>query len=184
MGLYQTQKKTLKDKTEVSIRNAEESDKHSLIHFMKEIFETSEFLATKPEEFNLTIDQESSFITECKNLPQNLLLLSFFKNELVGLVDLAGGSKERRKHSGELDIFIKKDFRGKGLGKILLQETLHWAKTQSPLKRIGLSVFSTHEVGLSLYKKMGFFEEGKKLKSVFTDKQGYIDEILMVYFLE
>jgi len=40
-------------------------------------------------------------------------------------------------------------------------------------------VFSTNKRAIALYKKMGFIEEGRKIKEFKMDNNEYVDDVLM-----
>jgi len=53
------------------------------------------------------------------------------------------------------DIFVKKDARRKGFGKLLMNEFTKWSKSKKATK-IRLSVRVNNKKAISLYKKIGF----------------------------
>jgi len=58
-------------------------------------------------------------------------------------------------------IFIKKKWRGYGIGKLLVQAMLDWAQENKLIRKISLFVFSTNKNAIRLYKKLGFRQEGR-----------------------
>jgi ribosomal protein S18 acetylase RimI-like enzyme len=44
---------------------------------------------------------------------------------------------------------------------------------------VSLGVFSTNQRAISLYKKMGFVEEGRKIKEFKMSEREYVDDIIM-----
>lgn len=68
----------------------------------------------------------------------------------------------------DISIYIKRDYRGKGLGKLLLGELIRVAK-QEGFHKLVLSTFKFNEAGQRLYKSMGFREVGT------YEKQGLLD---------
>ncbi len=55
------------------------------------------------------------------------------------------------------DLFVKKEFRGKGISSKLVEEALKWFKEKG-LKHISLQTYCSNDKARSIYKKMGFFE--------------------------
>ena len=76
-------------------------------------------------------------------------------------------------------MMIDSTFRGKGIGKALLQELLNWAEQNRYIEKVSLGVFSTNINAISLYKKMGFIEEGRKIGEAKLNDNEYIDDVLM-----
>lgn len=69
---------------------------------------------------------------------------------------------------GDISIYIGREYRGKGLGKILLQALLKIAKEQEFHKLI-LSTFDFNKVGHKLYKSLGFREVGTYMEQGILD---------------
>ena len=91
-------------------------------------------------------------------LPNHLLV--FCKNKLIGASDIHMMDKTE-KHIGVLGISIAKNFRGEGVGKILMNLVEEEAKKKLPdLKMITLGVYSPNTVARDMYKKIGFVEYG------------------------
>jgi L-amino acid N-acyltransferase YncA len=68
----------------------------------------------------------------------------------------------------DLSIYIDRNMRGKGLGKILLGSLIETAKVQG-FHKLVLSTFKFNEAGQRLYKSLGFREVGT------YEKQGLLD---------
>jgi ribosomal protein S18 acetylase RimI-like enzyme len=79
-------------------------------------------------------------------------------------------------HGYIYDIFVKKEFRGKGIGKTLLNKAQSYCK-QVGFSRILLMVSVENDVAAGLYKKMGFKTEsmymGKDLRAHARPGRGY-----------
>ncbi len=93
----------------------------------------------------------------------------------VGLVDIRKGGLGRR-HMGEIGIFIRKDYRGMGVGKALMEDVLKLAKGW--VKIAVLSVFEENKAAYNLYKKLGFEEYGR-LEDAIELRNKKITEIWM-----
>ena len=61
------------------------------------------------------------------------------------------------------DAFVLAKYRGKGVGEQLFGEFIKWFKANK-IKNIELSVDSRNKIGLSAWKKYGFFEYQKKMR--------------------
>lgn len=68
----------------------------------------------------------------------------------------------------DISIYIERTMRGRGLGKILLDELIKTAKRVG-FHKLVLSMFKFNEGGFKLYKSMGFREVGT------YEKQGLLD---------
>lgn len=83
-------------------------------------------------------------------------------------------------HIGVVGITVRKDYRGKGIGKALLEGVIENCRRNYDILTLG--VFSINQNAISLYRKVGFVENGKLPYAV---KRGdrYYDEIHMYYKL-
>jgi len=80
-------------------------------------------------------------------------------------------------HVGELGILVHRDFRGRGAGARLLQETLDACRGRFDLVR--LSVFTINTRAIALYRRFGFETVGR-LPAAVKREGRYYDEDLMV----
>lgn len=92
---------------------------------------------------------------------------------VVGWCDITPNPKDYFKHVGTLGMGIIKEYRGRGLGRELLEVTLDYAKKRD-LEKVELEVYESNKRAISLYKKLGFLVEGikrnsKKVNGVYED---------------
>jgi ribosomal protein S18 acetylase RimI-like enzyme len=83
---------------------------------------------------------------------------------VVGWCDIVRGRGDHESHSGELGMGVMGPWRGTGIGRQLLVETVASADAEEIL-RIELSVHSDNLRAISLYRRFGFVEEGRKRKA-------------------
>ena len=71
------------------------------------------------------------------------------------------------------NIVIKKDFRGNGFSKILLQYIIDFCKNNGTIKLLTLEVHEDNLIAQKLYSNFGFKIVGKR-KNYYEDKTGII----------
>lgn len=81
----------------------------------------------------------------------------------------------------DISIYIERERRGKGLGKILLNALIEVAKDQG-FHKLVLSTFKFNEAGQKLYKSVGFREVGTYMKHGKLDDQ-WVDVTIMELLL-
>lgn len=86
------------------------------------------------------------------------------------------------KHRGELGISVIKAEWGQGIGSMLLQSVIDFAKNTAHADIISLEVRSDNTRAISLYKKYGFEKIGQ-FKGFFKIDGEYIDFDLMNLYL-
>ena len=119
-----------------------------------------------------------NFVVE-QNYAQYLLVVN---DEVKGWCDIIPKSIPEFSHVGVLGMGLLPEFRGKGFGKILMDNTLQHAKNNNKIEKIELNVFESNKAAINLYRKIGFIEEGKRIKSRKIDGI-YDNEILMGKFI-
>lgn len=66
---------------------------------------------------------------------------------------------------GELGMMVAAESRGRGVGTALMVAAIAWAREQG-LHKLSLGVFASNEPALALYRKLGFVEEGRRVKHI------------------
>lgn len=99
------------------------------------------------------------------------------EGRLVGWCDVIPMSLPIFAHAGVLGIGIVDGFRGRGIGRALMETVIDAAWTFG-LTRIELSVRTHNANAISLYRTLGFVEEGRKVHAIRVDGR-YEDSMLM-----
>ena len=85
--------------------------------------------------------------------------LAWDDNRVVGHVDLKGGGIKSVLHRCELGIGIERAFRGRGLGRQLMQAAIDFAADSAELDWVDLRVFAHNTNARALYRSLGFVEQ-------------------------
>jgi len=91
------------------------------------------------------------------------ILVADIGNAVVGYVVVSYREEEAK----IMSLAVKKEFRGRGIGKMLLKEVIKNARGKG-VKRLTLEVRVSNRVAQELYKKMGF-EIAGILESYYSD---------------
>ena len=97
------------------------------------------------------------------------------QGEIVGWCDVTPSQREGFRHSGVLGMGLQPAFRGRGLGRRLVCETIDCAH-EAGLTRIELEVLASNEGAIALYERVGFVHEGRKRAARLLD--GRSEDIL------
>ena len=98
--------------------------------------------------------------------------------KLLGWCDaLPGEASAGTAHVARLGMGVHKDHRGQGLGRALMEATIRKVRS-SGLEKIELSVYSSNAAAIALYLKLGFAEEGRKIRGRFVD--GVYDDVVLM----
>lgn len=123
------------------------------------------------------IDVTREFVRNAES--ENFAQFFVVENEnVIGWCDIISNNHEGYVHVGNLGIGILMQYRKKGIGSKLLEKTLAYAKDENHIEKVELEVFETNEAAISLYKKFGFIEEGRKTKA--RKLAGKYEDILLM----
>lgn len=172
------------DGCKVRIREGNLQDAEELLKIQKAVVEEGDFLITSQEEFaNKTIEQQMKWMKQILENDRETIFVAENNDTVVGWLVFQSPDRQRLAHTGSFGMMIHRDFRGKGIGKMLICELLAWAKAHPLLEKVSLGVFSTNHHAIALYKHMGFVEEGRKVKEIKLSEYEYADDILMYKFV-
>ncbi|GGF13998.1 acetyltransferase [Aliidongia dinghuensis] len=91
--------------------------------------------------------------------PNRHRLAAILDGKVVGLLSLNQG-EGRRRHVGEIGLFVHDSFHGRGIGRKLLEAAVDLGENWLGLTRIELTVFVDNAAAIKLYESCGFEREG------------------------
>ncbi|EME8252349.1 GNAT family N-acetyltransferase [Enterococcus faecium] len=168
----------------IILREAVPDDAKDILSMMEQVNSETEFLALDEAELLLppeTLSEELSYMYESNN---NLLLLAINEGTIVGTASVKADSQFRLSHVGEVGISILQEYWGMGLGTLMLEEIINWAKEMGVLFRLELDVQVRNERAVHLYQKMGFQIEEVMPRGARTDLGEFLDVYKMSYLIE
>jgi len=182
----QTQAKTYKLKTgeSLTVRSAEPGDVRQLLRHARKVLAEHSYFVNTLEEFERNIDKERRQIRQRTAHPDRIILLAELDGSVVGALSFENGSRKRLAHRGVLHMSVLPEFRNKGVGTALLESLIEWAEKNPAIEKLALSVFADNEPAIHLYKKMGFVEEGRRVREIKMAEGRYLDDVLMCRFIE
>lgn len=107
----------------------------------------------------------------------NPLYVALDGERVIGWCEIRREMLPGREHSATLGIGVRAAYRGKGLGRRLIDAAISDAWRQG-ISRIELWVRSPNAVAIHLYQKVGFVLEGRRRDAVRLDGRSE-DELLM-----
>lgn len=166
-------------KESVLIRTAKAEDALRILQIQNEVVLEGAFLITVAEEFTKTVVQQKEWIEGILATDRATILVAETTSGVVGWIVCLSPDRRRLTHTASLGMMIEKEYRNMGIGKQLMEAMVKWAKLNPALEKLALGVFSTNERAIALYKKVGFVEEGRKIREFKISENEYIDDVLM-----
>jgi RimJ/RimL family protein N-acetyltransferase len=108
---------------------------------------------------------------------RNPQMVALAGGEVVGWCDVRREHFPAHAHCGTLGMGILPEFRGKGLGRRLMQATLKAAHVEG-FVRVELTAHADNLRAIALYEKLGFLHEGVTRDSVCIDGR-FVDSVVM-----
>lgn len=164
----------------IVIRTAQETDAENLIALKMSYIKDTTTIPLYDFEYTNTFEQEAEWMKKYAYQDNSLLLLAEHNGVLIGNIDLTGNQRKKLYHTGMIGMGIRPEWQNKGIGSLLLENTLKWAEN-SPLEIVWLEVYSTNPAGIKLYEKCGFKSCGI-IENFFKEEQP-ADKITMVKYL-
>ena len=161
------------------IREAEISDASEVIALLDQIGQESSFTSLDENGISMAESEMQIFIDKQAQSENQITLLAFLNDELAGIINITADQRPRVRHIGDIFLGIKKAFWGFGLGSILMEEAIEWAKTSGVIRRLQLTVQKRNLVAIHLYEKMGFITEGLQERGACIERGEFLDVYLM-----
>src|SRR5262245_14606766 len=122
------------------------------------------------------LEQTRTFVA--RNIDDNMpAFFALDGDRVVGWADIRREERPAHHHRGVLGMGVHRDYRGRGIGRALLEAALAKAK-EIGLLRVDLTVYAGNTAAIALYRKCGFVEEGRIVKGRFLD--GRFDDVIQM----
>ncbi len=135
--------------------------------------------------FRISPEDEKDAPFPTGDAPDSFTLGAFEDGRLAGVVSFQREGRDRRKlrHKGLLfRMYVDPQWRGKGVGRALIETLLERAATLGDVEQINLTVVSNNPIAKKLYEKFGFVSFAVE-KNALKWKGHYYTEEQMVLFL-
>ncbi|HCP31854.1 TPA: N-acetyltransferase [Candidatus Acetothermia bacterium] len=159
----------LKNGRVLLIREAAVEDARAVLDYVEGISGESDFLSFGPGEFELTEPEEENFLRKYRDSDNQLYILGLIDNTIVAALSFSAGRRPRVRHSGEFSMSVRKQYWGLGIGSLMLDRLIDWARATRIVKKINLRVRTDNQRAIVLYKRKGFVIEGTIRREVFLD---------------
>ena len=143
-----------------------------------------ESLKNDPDNYGSTYEEESKsarlvfekYVAE--QTPGNRMFGAFFDGELIAISGYFGDDRQRVLHRAKVtQVYVKPDYRGKGVAKKLLQYLIEDAFSIPTIESLQLEVVASNATAFGLYESLGFKSYGflenyfKKLDGTYLNQQ-------------
>lgn len=163
------------------IREAEPIDARAILGLLRHVGRDTNYLTFGPEGSPYDVNQERQLIRKFQESPTSIFLIIEVDDQIVGVANLITLDQVKEQHVAEVGICIIQEYWGYGIGKILVEELIYFAR-QVDLKVLTLEVVTENTRAIRLYEKFGFKQCGR-LSMRIKNKLKYYDTFVMELIL-
>ena len=145
---------------EFEIRPVGPADAEQMLAYLKRIGGESDNLTFGPEGIPFTVEKERAFLQARAEDPRSVMLGVWHGGELIADGSVTALSR-RMSHRGELGIAVAKKYWNRGVGSMLMEQLIRFAK-EAGLEWLDLDVRSDNAAAIHLYEKFGFRRVGTR----------------------
>ena len=128
-----------------------------------------------------SVSEERRYLKNVQRHPDAAVFVAEDDGIVVGRLSLSRDPHPASRHVADLGLMVAADRRRQGIGRMLLDQAVAWARL-SGIRKIELHVFPWNEPALRLYESYGFEREGYR-KGHYERDGEYVDAILMACVL-
>jgi RimJ/RimL family protein N-acetyltransferase len=171
--------KFLKDNTIVDIMEASVEDAEELLELYELVKNETSFLIMDDSDADFNLEKEIEYLKKCNESVTSKVFVAKIDGRIVGDCWLTGHMSDKTKHNVCLGVAVLKEYWHKGLGRLLIEHTINYARITTEIKNIYLEVRKDNEFAIKLYESLGFIKTGDMPDKIFIDGK-YIDEQIFV----
>ena len=155
----------------ILIDTATDADAADLLQIYRGILDEGRWFITYPDEFKGTEETQAKLIRDRNAETNGRILVARYHGHLVGSISIKGGSMERTRHVGMIEVYVDQATRGAGVGRALMEAGIVWAESNPILRKLALNVFEDNHRAVEMYRLLGFVVEGR-LVGEFMEEDG------------
>lgn len=163
----------------ITIRQAGPSDAEALLAYTKKLLsEEGHNAPFSPGEFQRDLAEQEAILDKILQEDNSVQFLAMHNQTIVGELSCRGFDRQPLQHGTVLSMSVDFGYRSIGVGSLLMNRAVQWAKENPLIKRVELYTFATNSIAQALYHKFGFIEEGRRREFVRFGDQ-YVDDLVM-----
>jgi RimJ/RimL family protein N-acetyltransferase len=162
----------------IRVRRAEQGDAAALVDLARAVGneEGRWILATEGWR---SVSEERRYLKTVQRHPDAAVFVADDEGSIVGRLSLSRDPHPASRHVADLGLMVAESHRRQGIGTLLLEEAVRWARSVG-IRKLELHVFPWNAPALQLYESFGFEREGYR-KGHYAREDEFVDAVLMAY---
>lgn len=123
------------------------------------------------------VSEERKYLKAVRRHPDAAVLVAEEDGCVIGRLSVSRDPHPASRHVADLGLMVAADRRRRGVGRMLLEAAVAWARGAG-VSKLELHVFPWNEAAIGLYESFGFVREGYR-KAHFRRDDETVDAVLM-----
>jgi len=162
------------DDVTVTIRPARQDDIGGIVGTIRQVTEEGRYI--EAESVAQQLDYEESLVRH-NEFESRVFFVATVEDDVVGWVHLDVPEVEKLRHTAELTIGLVEEYRGQGIGRLLIDRALEWADEQG-LRKVHNSFPATNASAIEFFEEFGADVEAVRDDHYRIDGEA-VDEVMM-----
>ncbi|HEX9996332.1 MAG TPA: GNAT family N-acetyltransferase [Abditibacterium sp.] len=165
----------------IVIRKATSDDARSVLEMLREL-EGEPNLNSAPGEMDISEEKERAFLQKMSDSADHAFFVALVDNAIVGSLGVHSPPRLALRHSANLGMSVRGNWRNQGIGSALLQRSIEWARMRQ-VARLSLTVYARNRDAIRFYERFGFEIEGHHPR-MFCKNGEYLEGLTMGLLLD
>jgi len=166
------------------VRNPEIADSQAWIDHTYAVMRESEFTKTEPEDLVSSVAEQETWIMTMNTKAGDLALMAEIEGRLIAILYCRAFSSRRMSHVCAFAMSVREQWWGQGVGTSLVHCLLDWARAHPLIRKVTMRVLVNNARALALYRKAGFFVEGRFAQALKAANGTFVDDYEMGLFVK
>ena len=181
--IFEEKKISLKHGKTAILKSPCTEDAEKLLNYIKKACGETDYLLRYPEEWNISVEQEESWVNRFRSSPDALAITCYIDGDVAGNCEISFRGGIKTAHRATIAIAILKDYWDLGIGSAMFEELIAAAQARGT-EIMELEFIEGNARAKHLYEKFGFRIVSEK-PNAFKLKDGtYLKEFYMQKYLQ
>lgn len=149
-----------REKNAVIIRRGKAEDAAAMLDYLRQAGSETDNLTFGGEGLPVTVSQEEEWLRNLEQSDRSACFVAELDGKIVGDASFNMDERARLRHRGELGISVLKTYWNKGIGRLLMEAVICFAREVAGAEIVQLDVRSDNARAIHLYESFGFQKIG------------------------